>query len=229
MNIEELLNEKRKYQLPQTISTLEKKQLAANMPLQKIIGFIDFDNLKIKLNHKVLIPRYETEEVVHHAFQYIKKNMDVLDLCCGSGYIGLSIKQKTNANVTLSDFDQEAILQTRENAKLNNLNVTVIKSNLFKKIKQKFDVIVANPPYIPKQTKLDKSVLNYEPHHALYGGKDGNKFYRQIIKKVPKFLKKNGILIFEISPENRIFLEKKGFKIYLDINKKARIAIKKFN
>lgn len=216
------------HHLNQTVNNFDIEKLKIGTPIQKIVGFINFDNLQINIRQKVFIPRFETEEVMLEAIKYIKKKSKVLDLCCGSGYIGLSIKQKVNCDVTLSDIDEQAIIQTLENKLLNNLNVKVIKSNMFEKITGKFDIIISNPPYIPNKTKLSPSVLNFEPHHALFGGTDGNDFYRIIVQNAPEYLKKNGWLILEISSDNVKFLKFHNFKILNDINKKPRIAIKQF-
>lgn len=223
-----LLHQKRIHNLPEVISLEEEKMLAAGVPIQKIIGFIDFDDLKINVDHEVLIPRYETQEVLMEALKYVKKDSKVLDLCCGSGYIGLSIKQKTGADVTLSDLSDEAIKQTTENAKMNNLEVKVIKSDLFESIGSKFDLIVSNPPYIPNKNILDESVTKHEPHMALFGGEDGNDFYKRIIEKAPEYLNEGGHLVFEISPDNLEYIKSEGFEIFKDINGKERIAVKKF-
>lgn len=226
---EELLREKRRLGLKETISQREKEELQTDKPIQKIIGFIDFDDLKIFVNHDVLIPRYETQEVVIKALELIKKNDKVLDLCTGSGYIGLTIKQKVEtASVVLADIDRESIKQCHENSQFNKLDVTIIQSDLFKNINGKFNVIISNPPYIPNKNKLDKSVINFEPSTALFGGKDGNDFYKRIINEAPEFLLKNGYLIFEISEDNSQFLEQENFRIFKDINDKKRIAIKQF-
>lgn len=226
---EALLIEKKRHKLREKITIKEKKLLQKGYPIQKIIGFINFDDVHIDLEYDVFIPRYETEEVLQESLKYINQNSKVLDLCCGSGYIGLSIKKKTNSIVTLSDISIDAIKQTKKNLKINNLKVKVIHSNLFENIDDKFDVIVSNPPYIPNVKKLDKKVLDFEPHNALFGGKDGNDFYKKIIKEIPKYLNQNGLLILEISEDNLNFIKSKGFKIKNDINKKPRIAIKKFN
>lgn len=225
----ELLRLKRIYNLPDEITEHEQKLLDQGMPVQKIIGFVNFDDLPIYLTFNVLIPRYETQEVVNKALEFVGGSKKVLDLCAGSGYIGLTIKHKRpHANVTLSDLSNDAISQCRENADLNNLDVTIIKSDLFANIKEKFDVIVCNPPYIPEGTPLDQSVLNFEPHDALFAGKDGNKFYKQILSDVDQYLNPNGVVVFEISPDNSSFLRENGFEIFLDINNKERIAVKKF-
>ena len=224
-----LLDEKRRYGLEEVVSDKEKQLLEQGVPVQKIIGFIDFDDLKINVNRKVLIPRYETQEVVNKALSFIEDNNRVLDLCTGSGYIGLTIKQKCKScEVILSDIEEEAILQSTENAKQNKLDVEIIKSDLFKNINGKFDVIVSNPPYIPTSNKLDKSVIDYDPSIALFGGKDGNDFYRQIIKEAPEFLKENGVLVLEISDDNVEYISSENFTIEKDINGKNRIAWKHF-
>ena len=222
-----LLNEKRKYDLPETISEDELKLLDKGVPIQKIIGYIQFDKVIININRNVLIPRYETEEVIIEALKYIKQDSNVLDLCTGSGFIGLTIKEKTNANVTMSDISDEAILQAKENAKLNKLDVKIIQSDLFNDINDKFDVIVSNPPYIREDEILPESVQNFEPSNALFGGQDGNDFYKEIIKQAPNYLKPNGILIFEIGKDNVEFMKENDFEILNDINDLPRIAIKK--
>lgn len=222
-----LLNEKRKYDLPETISEKELVLLEKGTPIQKIIGYIQFDKVIININRNVLIPRYETEEVILEALKYIKQDSNVLDLCTGSGFIGLTIKEKTNANVTMSDISDEAILQAKENAKLNNLDVEIIQSDLFNNIDDKFDVIVSNPPYIREDEPLPESVEKFEPSNALFGGQDGNDFYKEIIKQAPNYLKPNGILIFEIGKDNVEFMKQNNFEILDDINDLPRIAIKK--
>ena len=222
-----LLNEKRKYDLPETISEKESELLDMGVPIQKIIGYIQFDKVKINVQRDVLIPRYETEEVIIEALKYIKEDSNVLDLCTGSGFIGLTIKEKTNANVTMSDISNEAILQARENSKLNNLDVKIIQSDLFNNIDDKFDVIVSNPPYIREDEVLPESVEKFEPSNALFGGEDGNDFYKEIIKQAPNYLNSNGILIFEIGKDNVEFMQQNNFEILNDINDLPRIAIKK--
>ncbi len=225
---EELLRQKRIHGLPEVVTPEEEQLLLSKAPVQKIIGFINFDNLTIKVNRHVLIPRYETEEVVNEATRHIARGNHILDLCCGSGYIGLTIKQKMECHVTLSDVSSEAIQQTRENALLNNLDVKVIESDMFENINSKFDVIISNPPYIPNSTKLSDSVLKHEPHNALFGGVDGNDFYRQIVKQAHEYLHHGGFLILEVSPDNVPYIKEEGFHVFKDINGKDRIAVKQF-
>ena len=227
MLVEELKRQKRIHGLPEEVSEREIALLHMGVPIQKIIGFIQFDDVKINVNRHVLIPRYETEEVVHEALKYINESSRVLDLCCGSGYIGLTIKKKTNATVVMSDICKEAIKQSKENAKLNHLDVQIIKSDLFENIEGKFDVIISNPPYIPTSIQLDSSVYNYEPYDALFAGRDGNELYARIIEQIEEYLNPGGTIVFEISEDNYKFIKQHGFKVLKDINGKNRIAIKK--
>ena len=220
-----LLKEKRRYGLQEVISSEEFKKLEEGLPIQKIMGFISFNKIVINVNRDVLIPRYETEEVVNESLKYIEKDSRVLDLCTGSGFIGLTIKDEKDCQIVMSDISDEAILQSKENAKLNNLDVEIIKSNMFESISGKFDLIISNPPYISTSTKLDPSVTSFEPSNALFAGKDGNDFYRIIFNNADKYLCDNGILILEISEDNVEYIKSHGCEILNDINEKPRIAI----
>lgn len=228
-----LIQEKRKYGLDELISKKERKLLDKGLPIQKVMGFINFDDVTIRVDRDVLIPRYETEEVIHKALEYIKPGMRVLDLCCGSGYIGLTIKKKMpDVEVVMSDISSEAVKQTKKNARLNKLDVDVIQSDLFKGLVRLFDVIICNPPYIPNEykNKLDKSVLEFEPEEALFAGEDGNDIYKRILSDTEAYrhLKPNGVIVFELSEDNKEYLKSEGFKIFNDINKKPRIGVKVF-
>jgi len=225
---EELKRQKLIHGLPEELTEEELQLLKEGVPIQYIIGFIDFDDLKIKVDKRALIPRYETQEVVNKALEFINDNSSVLDLCTGSGYIGLTITSKTKAKVTISDISDKALELAKENAQTNNLDVKIINSDLFENISGKFDLIVSNPPYIPTNNKLDKSVIDHEPLNALFAGRDGNEFYKRIILEAPKYLNKDGILIFEISEDNKDFIISQGFDVLKDINGKYRIAIKKY-
>ena len=227
-----LLREKERYNLPLTISKHEKKLLKKDFPVQKIIGYQIMQNVYIDLKYKVLIPRYETEEVILECYKFIHKNANVLDLGCGSGFIGLAIKKNTNANVTMLDISHQAIKQSKKNAKLNNLNVKILRSNWFSKLNKtnKFDLIVSNPPYLNKNLTYPNS-LKYEPKKALFAKKDGFLNYHQILSKAKDFLSSDGHIILEIDP----FISKKLKSIYKniiikkDINNKERIAILKYS
>lgn len=232
-SIAQLKHYKKIHNLSQDISQTEMEMLHENVPIQKIVGFINFDNLVINVKHRVLIPRYETQEVLNYALSLFKNHpnrsqLKVLDLGCGSGYIGLSIKQQLNCQVTLSDIDMNAIQQTVENAHLNNLDVKIVHSDMFENITGKYNLVISNPPYIPEKTQLDVSVLKHEPSIALFGGENGNFYYQKILENVHNFLEPQGFLVLEISEENVAFLKSHHFSFLQDINQKYRIAFKQF-
>lgn len=144
---------------------------------------------------------------------------DVLDLCTGSGCIGISLGKLGNCkSVTLSDISEGALFTANENAGRNQVDVTCIQSDLFADIEGTFDVIVSNPPYIESDEilMLMPEVRDYEPRLALDGSADGLLFYRCIIKEAPKYLRKNGYLFFEIGCEQADavsgLMEVAGFK-----------------
>lgn len=230
-----LLLEKRRYNLKETISFREKYKLWRDYPIQKIIGYIEMANVKIKVNKKVLIPRYETEELILLAIKLIKekgKYHNILDLCCGSGFIGIALKKAfPSLNILQSDISNAAIKQTLINLKINNLKNNVIKSNMFHNIYQKFDVIISNPPYLLKSDKknMTKSVLKYEPQKALFAQEEGMFFYYQIEKNLSKYLNKNGLIILEINPINYKWFIDNKYHVINDINNKKRFAYKFFN
>ncbi|ENY68697.1 Modification methylase HEMK [Metamycoplasma auris 15026] len=224
---EVLLQEKRRYEQPLFISKKEEKLLKKDYPVQKIIGYQEMQKVHIDIRYNVLIPRYETEEVIIRSYAYLNKNSNVLDLCCGSGFIGLAIAKNIGCNVTLSDISLAAIKQTKLNMKINNLkSCKVIKSNLFKKIKEKYDLIISNPPYLNKKDSFPNS-LRFEPKKALYAKNDGLFFYKKIIANAINFLNEKGHLIFEIDLNAKNWLEKNYPNAIFekDINKKYRIAI----
>jgi len=173
-------------------------------PLQYIIGETDFMGLTFKVDSNVLIPRQDTETVVEEALKYAKG--DVLDLCTGSGCIAVSIaKLSKDSKVTAVDISDEALKIAGENAKLNSAKVKFLKSDMFNGLKgtfgtKKFNLIVSNPPYIPKEVilGLEREVSEYEPKLALDGGDDGLDFYKRIANEAPNYLKKDGVLVLEI-------------------------------
>ena len=177
-------------------------------PLAYILGQWDFYGMRLVVNSDVLIPRDDTCAVTALAINralFLGKNPRVLDLCTGSGCIGLAIASRVkDARVTLADVSPNALAVAKKNIALQKLTgrVSCMQVDALKDpdpFLGKFDMIVSNPPYITAQemTELPNSVKNFEPHLALFGGEDGLNFYRCIAEKYKKALKPGGYLCFE--------------------------------
>lgn len=180
-------------------------------PLQYAIGEWEFYNLRLKVDERALIPRFETEIIVDYLIKSSIKKESILDIGTGTGAIALSLaKNIEGSSVIGSDIEQKALSLARENKELTGIkNVDFIKSDLFKNIEGKFDLIISNPPYINKKDyeSLDKE-LYFEPKSALYGGEDGLDFYKDIIKNSSNYLNDSGHLVFEIGYDQKEVLNK---------------------
>lgn len=189
------------------------KKLSEDYPIQYLIGYTNFYGLNIKINESVLIPRYETEYLVEKLLNYIKKynidNPKILDLCTGSGCIGLTLKHELiYSKVYMSDISSDAIKVAKLNQRNLNLDVTIIESDLFNDIKEKdFDIIVSNPPYVMTSEKLPKNVL-YEPKLALFSGEKGINHIERIIKDYTNYTKNKSILALEINELSGLEIKK---------------------
>lgn len=184
-----------------TMSLLEK-----DYPVQYIIGYVDFYGLKINVNEFTLIPRYETEYLIELTLKEIKKmnlaNPKILDLCTGSGAIGLTLKSLLpSSEVTLSDISKDALMVANKNKNELNLDVNIIESDLFKNIQGKFDIIISNPPYVMTNEPLPKDVL-YEPHLALYSGPKGIDHIEEIFKNIKSHLNNKYLIALEINEKS---------------------------
>ncbi|WP_243175736.1 peptide chain release factor N(5)-glutamine methyltransferase [Coprococcus ammoniilyticus] len=176
------------------------------IPLQYITGIQCFMGYDFETTPDVLIPRFDTEVLVEQANRLIQDihsdKMSVLDMCCGSGCIGLSVAlMNQNIHIDLCDISDSAIALTTKNAKrLEVSDYTVIKSDLFDKIDKRYDMILSNPPYIESKVidGLMPEVRDYEPRLALDGDADGLKFYRAIIENAESYLNEKGYILFEI-------------------------------
>lgn len=177
-------------------------------PLAYILGQWNFYGLDLTVSRDVLIPRDDTEAVTDLAIskaRVLPQNPRVLDLCAGSGCIGLAIAAKVkDARVTLGELSPEAIRIAKKNIQDNHLSgrVSCIRLDVMEeppKFLGKYDLIVSNPPYITAEQmeELDPSVKEYEPQMALYGGKDGLDFYRAIVKNYGPLLKPGKYICFE--------------------------------
>lgn len=194
---------------------------ASRVPLQHITGEQEFMGLTFSVSDRVLIPRQDTETMVEDALDVIGKNKlrnetlnckarsswSVLDLCCGSGAIGISLaKLGGDVKVTCSDLSADALAVAELNGRsLSAKSVRFVKSDMFEAFRgklgnKKFDMIISNPPYIRRDVieTLEPEVRDHEPMMALDGGEDGLDFYRQIVDEAPDFLKKEGVVMLEI-------------------------------
>lgn len=174
-------------------------------PLWYIIGDTDFYGYKIQVDERVLIPRRETEELALHAINSAEEGYKILDLCTGSGAIAIAVskeleKRGVEAAVTASDISDGALELARQNAAANEASIHFIKSDLFARIRERYNIIVSNPPYIPSSDVegLQREVKDYEPRLALDGGEDGLDYYRRIAEDAPKCLARGGIIILEV-------------------------------
>lgn len=195
-------------------------------PLQYLLGYAHFMDYTFAVNENVLIPRNDTEilvetasEILGGALQETDKTYKVLDLCCGSGCIGISLKlYHKDIELTLSDVSKDALEVTKQNLERHKVQAKVICDTLFAGITEKQDMIVSNPPYIESRVidTLMPEVKEYEPMLALDGGEDGLDFYNQIIEEAPSHLQDGGWLLFEIGYNQGEAVSKKmteqGFK-----------------
>ena len=178
-------------------------RLADRTPVQYIIGESYFMGEFFKVTSDVLIPRPETEILVTKGIEIIKENClkNILDIGTGSGCIACTIAKRTSATVLGVDISSDALRIALDNVTRLGINNRAVfrKSDLFSKIRddEKFDMIISNPPYIPKGTELEPE-LQHEPQIALFAEENGLQLYRKIVSEAPNYLKKGGWLIFEL-------------------------------
>jgi len=196
------------------------KRLKAGEPVDYVIGFTNFLECKIDLSEKPLIPRKDTEFWVKEAIKDMASpkgklsSKRVLDLFSGSGCVGIAVLSKTG--ILLCDMvekDKKFIEQIKINCELNKIDkkrYRIIRSDVFSNVKNKYDFIFANPPYIAikKIYSIQKSVLNYEPKVALFGGSDGLYYIKKFLSKAKNRLNPGGKIFMEFSPEQKPAIEK---------------------
>ena len=191
-----------------------------HVPLQHIIGHTGFMGLDFKVSRDVLIPRQDTETLVETVLEREKDPaISILDLCTGSGCIAVSLKKLGGySQVAASDLSDKAIGLAMRNASINDAEIRLIKSDLFKDIEGSFDVIVSNPPYIPTEEieTLSPEVRDHDPRMALDGGEDGLDIYRRIVSECGDVLNAGGRLYMEIGFDQAAavggLMEKAGFR-----------------
>lgn len=222
-----------------------------NEPLQYILGSQEFMGLNFKVNTSVLIPRQDTEILVETILNNLPslKKISILDIGTGSGCIAISLAHFIkNSYIVALDISKTALEVAYYNACDNKVvdKIYFLESDLLSSfedpnsklvdiIKNKFDIIVSNPPYISldEMKTLDKEVFHFEPHSALYGGIDGLDFYKKIITQSTNFLKPNGLLTFEVGYNQSMSVSSlmkdtyKDIKIIKDLNKIDRVIIGK--
>lgn len=195
---------------------------------QYIVGNVNFYGNIIKVDKRVLIPRFETELLVEKAINYIKKKfnkkINILEIGTGSGCISITLKKEINSNITASDISKEALEVALDNAKENNVDINFIDSNLFSNIDNKYDVIISNPPYISYEEQIEDIVMENEPHNALFAKNDGLYFYEEILKECNKYLNKKYLIAFEIGYKQANSIKEFAYK-YLGNN--INISIEK--
>ena len=178
------------------------KLLEQGIPVQYIVGEVDFYGSIFKVNNNVLIPRFETEQLVELVIEYINDNfskkVDILDIGTGSGCIAITLKKNLNCNVSAIDISDSAIDVAKNNAKINNVDINIFKSDILNNVDGKYDVIVSNPPYISYDEEIMDIVKNNEPHNALYADNNGLYYYEEILKNCKKNLNDKFIIAFEI-------------------------------
>ncbi|MBQ3375113.1 MAG: peptide chain release factor N(5)-glutamine methyltransferase [Erysipelotrichaceae bacterium] len=217
------------------------QRLLHNEPLQYILGYQWFYGYKIKVNEEVLIPRYETEELVANVLadsDYYFPDKDVIDIAdvgTGSGAIALALKmEEPKFRMCATDISETALTVAEENARDLGVEVAFYQGDMLQPLIDKgikLDILVSNPPYIPREQEIQKSVDEYEPHVALFGGDDGLKFYRRIFQNAHKVIKDKSFLAFEIGydekdaiiEEVKRYFPEDRYEVLKDINKKDRM------
>ena len=177
-------------------------KINAGYPLQYIVGDVNFYGYPFKVSEDVLIPRFETEQLIE---QVLKKRINfnnVIDLCSGSGVIGITIALETNAKVDMVELSNDAIEIAKDNVKIHKIEdkINIINADIFNyEIEDKYDLIISNPPYLTHQDDISPNT-RFEPEMALYSDVDPIRFYKRIIDQVAN-LKKWQLVAFEIGEE----------------------------
>ena len=211
----------------------------SHIPLQHITGVQEFMGLEFVVNEHVLVPRQDTEVLVESALEVLKPDMNILDMCTGSGCILISLmKHCAGIKGVGVDVSEEALSVAKENCEKLEVKAELVQSDLFANIVGRYDVIVSNPPYIPTAVieELKEEVKCHDPFIALDGKEDGLYFYREIVEKSPKYLVHGGKLYFEIGHDQgeavKMLMEQVGFidvQVKKDLTGLDRVVFGKYN
>jgi len=203
------------------------KRLNSGEPVQYIVGEVDFYGNIFKVNKNVLIPRFETEQLIEHTISYINKmfnnKINIVDLGTGSGCIAITLKKEIDSNVDAVDISPNALEIAKINAKNNNADINFYLGNMLEPLNKKYDLIISNPPYISYDEKIMEVVKNNEPELALYAEDNGLYYYDLILKNCKQYLKDKFLIAFEIGQTQSKEIELIALKYLNNIN----IEIKK--
>ena len=204
------------------------KRLEMGEPVQYIVGDVDFYGNTIKVDKRVLIPRFETEGLVEIALSYLKDGDSIIDLGTGSGCIAITLKKKLpNSSIDAVDISSDALTLAKENAKLNNVNINFYNGNMLCTNK-KYDCIISNPPYIAYDEEVMDIVKNNEPNNALYADNNGLYFYEEILKKAKDYLNDKYYIFFEMGYNQGQSIKEIALK-YLNCNVEIRKDLQGFD
>lgn len=197
------------------------KLLEEGIPVQYIVGNVDFYGNYINVNEDTLIPRFETELLVDKTIKLIKRYFDkrvsILDIGTGSGCIAITLNKELEADVDAVDISEKALLTASENNVLNGTDVEFYQSDVFSNVKKRFDVIISNPPYIAYGEEIMDVVYNNEPHIALFADDNGLYFYEKILRECSGYLNDEFLIAFEIGYEQGEKIVKMAYEILSDV------------
>jgi release factor glutamine methyltransferase len=193
-------------------------KLIKGIPVQYIVGNVDFYGLIFDINENVLIPRFETEELVEKSIKYIndffKNKVDIVDIGTGSGCIAISLKKNLECNMDAVDISNKALEVAKANAKKLDADIDFYNGDLLNPLTKKYDVIISNPPYIADNEEIMEMVKNNEPHIALYADNEGLKNYEEILKNAKAYLKDKSMIIFEIGQTQGVKIREIALKYF---------------
>ena len=205
------------------------KRLNNGEPVQYIVGDVNFYGNTIKVDKRVLIPRFETEGLCEIAKEYLKDDIDCIDLGTGSGCIAITLKKMNESiNMDAVDISSDALTLARENAKINNVEINFIQNDMLNNIDKKYDLIISNPPYIRYDEEVMDIVKNNEPNLALYADNDGLYFYEEILKSAKHNLKYKYVILFEMGYDQGDKIKSIAHK-YLDCNVEIKKDLQGFD
>ncbi len=223
------------------------KRILNYEPMEHVLGYSWFYGYKMIVNEDVLIPRPETEELCANILARMderfpnKEQITCADVGTGSGAIAIVLaKEEPKVKMMATDISEEAVQTAKKNALNNEADIRFVTGDMLQPLIDsniKLDVLVSNPPYIPQEEVMEKSVIDYEPHVALFGGEDGLKFYKEIFKNCRKVLNEKAFMAFEMGWDQRErmsnlveeMLPECKYEIIKDMNDKDRMLFVYFD